>query len=332
MSEDKIQPFLSIVIAMRNEKEYIEPCLRSFFAQSWPLDKMEIIVADGNSSDGSREIVEELGKDYPVKLLANPGGYTPVGFNIGLKEAKGEIVFIFSAHATAHPDFLLKNVESMQKTGAAVTGGRLINQSEGEFARLAGKVLGHPFGVGNSKFRYATEPGFVDTVAYGAYNTDVLKQAGLFDERLIRNQDIELNYRIRRLGYEIYFDPDIQAYYAPRESYERFVQQAYGNGYWNILTAKLCAQSLSWRHFIPLAFVLGLLGALGLGIILRTTVLAALILIPYLLLDFIFSMKLAGGIKEFLQLALLFPSLHISYGFGSLIALLKQILPGRRRP
>lgn len=321
-------PFVSIVIPMRNEKQYIEDCLNSFFAQSYPLEKIELIVVDGDSDDGSRDIVEELAKSFSVKLLSNPGGYTPVGMNLGLKEAKGEIAIIFSAHAEAAPDFVRKNVDVLQKTKAAVAGGRLINRSQGEFARLAGKVLSHPFGVGNSKFRYSAQPGYVDTVAYGAYRMDVLQQSGLFDERLIRNQDIELNYRIRRQGFKIYFDPEIIAYYVPRENYERFVKQAYGNGFWNIITARLCASSLSWRHFVPLAFVLALIGALGLSLGFHPIFLG-LVLIPYLALDVVFSFKLAAGVFEFLQLLVLFPSLHISYGLGSLTALLKQIFSWR---
>jgi len=326
--EDNWQPQVSIVIPMRNEKDYIGRCLKSLFSQSYPISKIEVLVVDGNSTDGSKHIVEELAADYPVKLLSNPSGYTPVGMNIGLEAGKGEIGIIFSAHATAHPDFVQKNVEALRKTDAAVVGGRLVNQSEGEFAQLAGKVLGHPFGVGNSKFRYSDEPGYVDTVAYGAYQMQVLKQTGLFDERLIRNQDIELNYRIRHQGFTIYFDPEIKSYYAPRESYKKFVKQAYANGFWNIITAKLCAQSLSWRHFIPLIFVLSLIASVMLSVVIHPIFLA-LVLTPYLLLDIVFSVKLAKGINEFFQLTFLFPSLHIPYGWGSLVALIRQILPWR---
>lgn len=319
------EPLVSIVIPMRNEKNYIKRCIETFLKQSYPLQKMEIIVVDGQSTDGSREIVEKLGKKYPVKLLDNPTGFTPTGMNIGLKAAQGEIGVVFSAHATAHKDFIKKSVETLQETDAAAVGGRLINRSEGEFAQLAGKVLGHPFGVGNSKFRYSDKPGYVDTVAYGAYRMDVLKETGLFDERLIRNQDIELNYRIRKFGYKLYFNPAIESYYAPRESYGRFTKQGYANGYWNIITAKLCAQSLSWRHFVPLAFVLALIISGVLSIAFTTPWFIALVAGPYLLLDIIVSTKLAGSYGEFSQLLVLFPSLHISYGLGSLVSLIKQI-------
>ena len=324
------QPLVSIVIPMRNEKDYINKCLQSFFDQSYPLDRMEIMVADGNSTDGSREIVEELGKTYPVRIIPNPTGFTPAGMNLGLQQAKGEIGIIFSAHATAHPDFVKHSVVALDQTEAAVVGGRLINRSEGSFAQLAGKVLGHPFGVGNAKFRYSDKPGYVDTVAYGAYRMDVLRQTGLFDERLIRNQDIELNYRIRRFGYKLYFDPQIQSYYAPRESYGRFVQQAYANGFWNIITAKLCAQSLSWRHFVPLAFVMAIIVSAVLSVLVHPIFLA-LVLTPYLLLDIAVSGRLTVKPGEFGKLAILFPSLHIAYGTGSLMALLQQLLPGRKK-
>jgi GT2 family glycosyltransferase len=322
-------PLVSIVIPMHNEKNYIEQCISTFTKQNYPLEKMEIIVVDGQSTDGSREIVQELGKTYPVKLLDNPKGFTPTGMNIGLKAAQGEIGIVFSAHATAHPDFVLNSVKALQSTDAAAVGGRLINCSTGEFAQLAGKVLGHPFGVGNSKFRYSDKPDYVDTVAYGAYRMDVLAKTGLFDERLIRNQDIELNYRIRKHGYSLYYDPAIESYYSPRESYSRFVKQAYGNGYWNIITARLCSQSLSWRHFVPLAFVLGLLGSGLLSILLQTPWFFALVAGPYLLLDLFVSFKLKSSISEFFKLCGLFPSLHIAYGMGSLISLGKQIF-GRR--
>ncbi|MGE4272522.1 MAG: glycosyltransferase [Desulfitobacterium sp.] len=325
------QPLVSIVIPMRNEKAYIDRCIQTFIQQTYPLEQLEIIIVDGQSTDGSREIVEELGKLYPVKLFDNPTGFTPTGMNIGLQSARGEIGVVFSAHATAHPDFIKNSVQALKNTNAAAVGGRLINRSTGEFAKLAGKVLGHPFGVGNSKFRYSDKADYVDTVAYGAYRMDVLKQTGLFDERLIRNQDIELNYRLRKFGHTLYFDPSIESYYAPREDFTRFVQQGYGNGYWNIITARLCAQSLSWRHFIPLVFVLALLGATLLSILTSPWWLA-LVAGPYLLLDLLVSMRLAGSLPEFFQLVLLFPSLHISYGFGSLVSLVKQIFTGVDKP
>lgn len=318
---------VSVIIPMRNEGKYIGKCLESVLRQEHPSDKLEIIVVDGMSDDKSRKIVFEYSETHNfIKLLNNPKNIATTGMNIGIKNASGGIIIILSAHSCPSQDFIHKNVELLDKIGADCVGGVLESVAEGYLGKAIAFTLSSPFGVGGARFRYTRRAGYVDTVAYGAYRREVFDKIGLFDERLVRNQDIEFNSRLRKAGGKIYLSPEIKSYYYCPETIARFCQQAFSNGLWNIKTARLVKGAMRPRHFMPLLFLVTLAASIILSLVSPLGYyLLGIIAGSYLALAFLFSMSIASrkGWQYFPILPLLFLCLHISYGLGSLWGIIK---------
>ena len=319
----RARPKVSVVISCRNERDHIGRCVQSVLASESPGD-LEVIVVDGMSSDGTREILGAIQERCPaVRVVDNPKRTTPAAVNIGVREADGDVVVTLGAHCELSPGYIRAVTGLLlSRTEVGCAGGRTVPRAtRGSFQKVLAAVLASPFGVGNSYFRVATSGRReVDTVAYGAYWKDVVDRAGGFDERLTRNQDIELNHRVRRLGYKILLDPSAVVYYEPRPSLRAFARQSFGNGFWNIVTWTVTPGSLSWRHFVPLAFVLSTI-ALGLtGTLLPPAhALLCVMLGVYGFLSLAESLRLACQAREPLLLvaSLVFPVLHVSYGSGS---------------
>jgi len=319
-------PRVSIILAVRNEERSLPMVLKSLLEQTF--SDFELIACDGQSSDGTRKILEEAAKgDSRLRVLDNPYRFKSHGLNEGIRQAKGDVLVIVDGHAAPAPDFLLRNLEALAKTGADGVGGLVIPLGRTFLQRCFTAVLSSWFGSGGARFRSSHQAGVVDTVPYGAYPKSVFQRVGFFQEDLVRNMDIEFNARLRRAGGHLYFDPAIQTNYQVRLNLSSFLSQAYGNGAWNIKTTYLVPGSLSWRHFIPLAFVFALLVATILSILLPPWGWLGLfiVLIPYALLDLFFSAQDSRKLGAIFTLPVLFgiyPLFHFSYGWGSLVSLL----------
>lgn len=318
--------FISVVMPVYNEEKYIENCIDSLLLQDYPQECMEWIFVDGMSSDRTRELIGAYIEKYPklIKLFSNPNKTVPYAMNIGIKEAKGKYIIRLDAHADYNKDYISKCVYYLDTTDADNVGGVAETKSKGFVGNAIAKMLSSRFGVGNSEFRTNGESGYVDTVPFGAFRREVFEKWGGYDERLTRNQDNEMNYRIRKNGGKIYLSSDIKLSYYCRDSIKGISDMAVKNGMWNVITMKLCPGSMGVRHFIPLAFLLSLIILPIAGIIFHPIWwLFALEMALYFVLDCLFSAKQASGIKEFFLLVLLFPIFHITYGAGSLKGILK---------
>lgn len=318
--------FISVVMPVYNEEKYIENCIDSLLLQDYPQACMEWIFVDGMSSDRTRELIGAYIEKYPklIKLLSNPNKTVPYAMNIGIKEARGKYIIRLDAHADYNKDYISKCVYYLDTTDADNVGGVAETKSKGFVGNAIAKMLSSRFGVGNSEFRTNGESGYVDTVPFGAFRREVFEKWGGYDERLTRNQDNEMNYRIRKNGGKIYLSSDIKLSYYCRDSIKGISDMAVKNGMWNVITMKLCPGSMGVRHFIPLAFLLSLIILPIAGIIYHPIWwLFASEMALYFTLDCIFSAKQASGLKEFFLLVLLFPIFHITYGAGSLKGILK---------
>ncbi len=255
---------ISIIIPCRNEDRYITQCLDSLLEMTYPKELVEIFVVDGMSEDTSRQLITHYSQIHPsIQLLDNPRKTTPTALNIGIMASSGEFIIILSAHADYPKEYCSALVEEAMQLKADCVGGVLETKSSkiNNTSQSIINVLSDRFGTG-SQFRSGVEKiTEVDTVAFGCYRRDVFERFGLFDERLTRNQDIELNKRIIRGGGHIYLLPNVTCTYYARETYRDFAKNNYQNGYWNILTAYFTKtlRSLSLRHFVPLLFCLALL-------------------------------------------------------------------------
>ena len=317
---------VSVVMPVYNEEHYIKKCVGSLLLQDYPINKMEWIFVDGCSKDITVEILQSYQKKYPslIYIYNNPKKIVPCAMNIGIAASKGKYIVRLDAHADYAKDYISKCIYYLEHTDAENVGGVADTKANGFMGNAIAKMLSSKFGVGNSQFRTNGKSGYVDTVPFGAFKREVFFKYGGYDERLVRNQDNEMNFRIRKNSGKIYLSDDIHLSYYCRDSIQGISTMARKNGMWNVITMKLCPGSMGLRHFIPLAFVISIF---GLGILsfihpFFAALLGAEISL-YLLLDIVFSVKQAETIKEFFALTILFPIFHIAYGIGSMIGLTK---------
>ena len=312
---------VSVVMPVYNEEKYIQACIESLLTQDYPQTDMEWIFVDGNSTDKTKAIIAEYQNTYPelIKVFDNARKTVPYAMNIGIAEAKGRYIVRLDAHAEYATDYISQCVHYLDTTDADNVGGVAETKSRGKIGQCIALMLSSKFGVGNSQFRTNGASGYVDTVPFGAFRREVFSNYGGYDERLTRNQDNEMNFRIRKNGGKIYLSQDIKLAYYCRDTVGGIAKMARTNGRWNVITMKMCPGSMGLRHFVPLALVLSLL---ALGIASIFTVYAAILLgaevALYALLDVLFSAKQAKTASEFFSLLYLFPIFHVSYGLGSL--------------
>ena len=323
---------ISIIIPTLNEEKYIAECLDSILETTYEKESMEVFVVDGMSEDSTEKIVQGYHEKYGfIKLLKNVDKYTPTGMNLGINASSGEYVFILSAHAEYKTDYFEKLVENIEKLDADCVGGVLITEVKNKNKKSSSikEVLMHKLGVGNASFRIGGDVvKLVDTVAFGCYRRSAFEKYGLFDEKLIRNQDIELNKRIINAGGKIYLIPEVQCTYFARENFTALAKNNYANGFWNILTAYYTKTltSLSLRHFVPLFFVLSLLLPLIFSLLVPNVIWIAIVsLVSYLSLVIIISIRLKNNSNSILYLIMSFLTLHLSYGVGSFMGIFSVI-------
>lgn len=323
-----MKDYISVIIPIYNEERYIINCIESLLLQSYPKQNMEWLFVDGNSMDKTKLILNEYKEKYKnlIKIYDNPNRTVPYAMNIGIKNAKGKYIIRLDAHAEYEKNYIEKCVYYLNKTNADNVGGIAITKSKGFVGESIALMLSSKFGVGNSSFRTNGNSGYVDTVPFGAFKREVFKKWGMYDERLTRNQDNEMNFRIRKNGGKIYLSNDIIFSYYCRDSIKGISDMAIKNGMWNIITMKLCPGSMGIRHFIPFLFLISLIILPLLSMFYFNIIFLFIFeLLMYMLLDIYFSIKISKNIKYFFMIFILFPIFHLTYGFGSLKGIIKII-------
>jgi glycosyltransferase involved in cell wall biosynthesis len=325
-----MKSFVSIIIPARNEERFIAKCLDSILEQDYPKENLEVFVVDGASTDKTREIVKNYSQKYGfIKLLDNPRKITPVSINIGIKESRGDIIIRIDAHSSYEKEYISKCVRYLNEYNVDNVGGVMITiPRENTFlGRAIVAVLSHRFGVGNAIFRTGVQkPVFVDTIFGGCYRKNIFEKIGYFNENLPRGQDMDLNIRIRKSGGKILLAPEIKSFYYAQSGFWSFLKHSFIDGKELIIPLKFAVVIFSWRHLIPLSFVLSLItfGLLGFFWF-EFLWLFVFILCSYLLANFYFSVKISLVQKDFRYLffaPVAFALLHIGYGSGSIYGLL----------
>ena len=320
---------VSIVVPMKNEERYIGKCLDTILANDFPMDQCEILVMDGRSTDRSRMIVEEKATQYPmIRLLDNPEGIAPTAMNLGIRAAKGQFILRMDGHSEYPLNYIRTCLEELQRTGADNVGGRWITKpgSDSLVARAIALMTQHPVGVGNAAYRIGLGDRFVDTVPLGAFRKSLFEKIGYYREDLVRNQDYELNARIRKAGGRIYLSKRIDIAYYNVPDLARLMRQAYGNGTWMAHAWLRTPGSFSLRHGAPLAFVSCLLGCLLLSSFsefFRTLLLGMVAMYLLCVLAASVQISLRHGVVFLVVLPVLFVSYHLCYGAATLIGFMR---------
>ena len=251
------RPLVSAVLAVRNEELHIEAALRSLLLQDTSICDLEILVIDGDSSDSTREIVTRLAAlDNRVKLLINERKKTPFAFNIGIHSAAGQYVCILGAHTTYSKDYVATCLRELHLQHAGGCSGIEITRpgSKGIQSKLIAWVLAHPFGTSSGSMR-TRKAGFADTIPYPIFLKTTLLEVGGYDTRLHRNQDNDLNQRLRKLGHKLYMTDRTYCEYSVSPTILSLSKYAYKAGFWNILSLRINRSSMSLRHFVPGIFI-----------------------------------------------------------------------------
>ncbi len=254
-------PFITVIMPIRNEADFIERAIRSILDNDYPAERMEILAVDGMSNDGTREIVARLSKtDSRIKMLDNPGRITPAGMNIGLKAALGDLFIRVDGHVEIPRDFIAGSIRCLHEhPDAWVAGGYIKTEANSYTGQAIASAMCSPIGVGNSRFRLGDYEGWVDTLAFGTHHRWIVDKIGYFDEELVRNQDDEFNLRIILAGGKIWMSKAIQSTYFSRGSLGKLWRQYFQYGFWRIRTLQKHKRPASFRQLVPLLFMLSLL-------------------------------------------------------------------------
>jgi len=320
------RPFVSVVMPVRNEATFIARSLKAVLAQDYPSERMEVIVADGMSTDRTRQIVQSFQSQHPgVKLINNPGRIVPTGLNLAIEQAHGQVIVRVDGHCEIANDYIHHCVEHLLNDDVDGVGGPLETIGETPLAGVIARAMSSSFGVGGSAFR--TKIGrtmLTDTVAFPAYTRTIVQRAGPFDEELVRNQDDEYNYRLRKMGAKILLASDVHCRYYSRSSLSSLWRQYFQYGYWKVRVIQKNPRQMRFRHFVPPLFV--------------TVLIISLLMMPLLSVSgFIFGLVVASYLVGNLGASLLearrtngqsltllpaaFATLHLSYGLGFLVGL-----------
>lgn len=320
---------VSILMPVRNEAGFIQRSLGAVLAQNYPAECMEILVADGMSTDGTRAIVEQLAKKYPnvsLKILDNPGKIVSTGLNIALRHARGGIIIRVDGHTIIAPDYVRQCVETLRRTNADNVGGRMNAIGNTPFGKAIALGTSAPFGIGGGRFHYSDREEWVDTVYMGAWSRRVFERIGLFDEELVRDQDDEINYRLRKHGGRILLSPAIRSQYAVRSAPSSVWRQYYQYGFYKVRVLQKHPLQMRPRQFAPLLLVTAFLAGPSLAFFFSWGLwLLVFVAGSYLLANLVASILVAQrhGWQYLSKLPLVFSILHFSYGLGFLAGLIK---------
>ncbi len=324
-------PMVTIAMPCLNEERFIEACLRSVLAQDYPRDRIEVLVADGGSSDRTREILAGLMVEDPrIKLIDNPGRIQAAGMNEAIRVARGDVIVRMDVHSEYAPDYVRKCIEVLERTGADNVGGAARARAKTAFQRALCAALASPLGVGGAKYRSEENEGFVDTVSFGAFRRAVFEKVGLYDPRAITNEDAELNQRIVDAGGKVYLSREIVFHYFPRDSFRSLAKQYFKYGQGRARTLLKHGKLLSLRPAIPFLMVVSAAALVSTSAVQPVTPFA---FAGYALATGIEALRVGrrAGFSAVPIVWAIFPTLHVSHGVGFAVGLVRYGLFDRDR-
>jgi succinoglycan biosynthesis protein ExoA len=311
------EPTISVVMPARGSETTIEAALDAVLAQDPPVG--EVVAAVGPSADGTAAVVDAVARRDPrVRRVDNPSGRTPDALNAAIAATSGQVVVRVDAHAVLPRGYVQRALQALCETGAANVGGRQTPVGETVFGRAVATAMCSPLGAGGAAYRTGTTAGPVDTVYLGVFRREALDEVGGFDPRFTRNQDAELNLRLRRAGFTVWFDPRMEVAYRPRSTVPGLASQYLQYGRWRRLTGRVHPGSLQPRQLAAPAAVVALAGAAGASAL--TADLRPLAVVGGGYLAAVVGAGLrAGGLRDGVPTAAALATMHLSWGIGFLM-------------
>jgi glycosyltransferase involved in cell wall biosynthesis len=324
-------PKVSIIVPCYNEQSTIRLLLEALHEQTYPRAEMEVIVADGLSTDGTQKVIAAFQRDFPdltVRIVENTNRSIPSALNRAIEAGHGEIILRLDAHSKPYPDYVANCVSAhIEERGANVGGVWEIRPGADTWiAKSIAVAAAHPLGVGDAYYRHTKHAAEVDTVPFGSFRRTLIEQVGLFDEALLTNEDYEFNARVRKFGGKIWLDPSIRSIYFARSTFLELIQQYWRYGFWKWRMLRRYPDTLRWRQALPPLFVLSLISLALLSVFIPfCRILLAAELLIY------FSIMILAGFHAALQqrkaylifgLPLAIAAMHISWGTGFLWSIL----------
>jgi len=314
---------VSIIITARNEEKYLPMLFEDIQNQTYPLQNIEVVLMDSNSTDNTRKLMEEFKKNnenLSVQIVTNERQIQAAGFNEGVKHATGDVILKIDAHSRIPEDFVQKNVDEIL-AGAYVCGGNrpTVVDSDSDFSKTLHIVEESALGSSIANYRKSNVKRKVNSIFHGMYRKEVFEKVGLADERLLRTEDNEFHYRVRKAGFDIIFNPEIESYQYIRPTFTKMIQQKFANGYWIGLTSHVCRDCLSLFHFGPGVFVATLLILMMLTPISFTPLLTVVVLYLLAVLGLsIFEISKQKFNPTLLLIPFVMIAVHFAYGIGTI--------------
>jgi succinoglycan biosynthesis protein ExoA len=330
-------PFVSVIVPCRNEARHIAKCLDSILANDYPPERLEVLVLDGISEDGTREIVGRYAQVNPaVRLVDNPEKSIPAAMNTGIRTARGDTVIKMDAHSVYQRNHISLCVAYQEKYGAENVGGvwRMLPGADTAVARAIVLGLADRFGSGNARIKIGVkEPTWSDSAAFGCFRKELFARVGLFDERLRSSSDMDMNMRIRAAGGRILLVPEIVVNYYADANLRALWKHNFADGAWATYVMKFGSRAWSWRHWVPMGFVLSLLISLVASLRFPFFLWIALgIAALYLAASLAVSLKIAireRSLQQMFLLPVVFAVRHVAHGSAALFGLALLALPGQ---
>ena len=318
------EPAVSVIIPVLNEERFLKQSVQAILNQNYS-GQFEIILALGPSKDQTNFIAQELAKDQRIKLVENPSGRTASALNNAIKNSNFDIIVRLDGHAIVDSDYIKNAVNTLLESGADNVGGLMKAEGTNAFEKSVAAAMTSKFGVGNAPFHVGGKSGEVDTVYLGTFRKSALERVGYFDESFIRAQDWEMNYRIRKTGGKIWFNPDLVVSYRPRKNILQLAKQYFEYGQWRKQVTKTYPETVSMRYLAPPVTVSGLIAGFVLVLFskildiswLQIGWLAPMVYLTVILLAFL-SIGSKIGLLSRLYLLLVLPTMHLSWGVGFL--------------
>lgn len=314
LGELSASPAVSVILPVLNEEAHLADSIAAILSQDYQ-GSFEVILALGPSRDRTNEIAQTLAaKDERVKLVTNPSGKTAAALNLAVAASQNPVIVRVDGHAEIPNNYLSLAVKILRETGAVNVGGVMAAEGKTKFESAVARAMRSPLGVGASRFHTGGAAGEVDTVYLGSFRREAINQAGGFDERYTRAQDWELNYRLRKNGGLIYFDPRLQVTYRPRPNLRKLAKQYFQYGTWRRVVSRSHSGTINLRYLAPPVTLLGCI----------TSVLAGALINPllyfpvavYAVFIAISALIIARSIREYISLLAIIPTMHFAWGAG----------------